>query len=278
MTTPRHDTWHADDSALRAFADGVISPVLGAAVEAHLMSCAGCRERVNALMPQEPLADAWSHIRSAVEAPRASLVERLLTWMGVSVESGRLLAAVPAMRGAWLMGMMCATLFAGLALLLSSVVGISMFLLIAPLAPVAGVAASFGGDADPSHELVTVAPHPASRLLLLRTAGVLATSIPVATLVGLWLPGPAWLAVAWLTPAAAGVAIALVLTPALGATTAATSVAVCWSVAVLATARAQEPLTLVQPTMHLVFAALALAAAATLLLRHTSFDQLGRLS
>ena len=42
------------------------------------------------------------------------------------------------------------------------------------------------------------------RLLLLRTAGVLATSLPLTVLVGLALPGPAWLGVAWLTPAAAG--------------------------------------------------------------------------
>ena len=31
--------------------------------------------------------------------------------------------------------------------------GLALFLLVAPLAPVAGVAASFGGDADPAHEL-----------------------------------------------------------------------------------------------------------------------------
>ncbi len=45
----------------------------------------------------------------------------------------------------------------------------------------------FGGDADPCHELVTVAPYSALRMLLLRTAGVLATSLPLTLLRG---PGP----------------------------------------------------------------------------------------
>ena len=130
--------------------------------------------------------------------------ERLIRWLGVSTEAARLLVAVPAFRGAWLLGLFVVTIFAGLAALFAGDYGLALFLIVAPLAPVAGVAASFGGDADPCHELVTVTPYSAVRMLLLRTAGVLATSLPVTLLAGLALPGPAWMGVAWLTPAAAG--------------------------------------------------------------------------
>ena len=169
-------------------------------------------------MSHEPVDRAWAAIRAHVEAPRRSVAERLVGWFGVSAESARLLAAVPAFRGAWLLGLLTVTLFAGIAALFAGEYGLSLFLIVAPLAPVAGVAASFGGDADPSHELVTVTPYSATRMLLLRTGGVLATSIPVMVLVGLAMPGPAWLGVAWLTPAAAGVILTLLLAPVFGST------------------------------------------------------------
>lgn len=271
-------TWHTDEAVLRAYAEGTTPPVAGASVEAHLMDCADCRERFAPLMPDEPLVIVWGAIRERVEAPRPSHVERLLGWFGVSGDTARLLAAVPAFGLAWLLGLVGVSVFAGIAALFSDTLGLAAFLLIAPLAPVAGVAAAFGGDADPSYELVTVTPHSALRLLLLRTAGVIATSVPAAILVGLALPGPAWVAVAWLTPAAAGVVVSLALSPVLGVTPAAASVGAAWSVAVLWAARAREPLAVVEPTMQLALATLALVAVVSLVLRSQSFDQLGRQS
>lgn len=275
MTTPTGRPWHTDETALRAYADGSALQVTSASVEAHLMVCAACRERFRPMLPAAPLEQAWEAVRERIEAPRRSAAERLLGWLGLSEESARLLAAVPAFRGAWLLGLLAVTLFAGVAAWVSGVVGTALFLLVAPLAPVAGVAASFGGDADPSHELVTVTPHPATRLLLLRTAGVLATSVPVAIVAGLALQGPAWLAFAWLAPAAAGVTLALALAPAFGATVAAVTVAVGWSTAVVVATRLHEPLALLDPAMQLLFTAIAGAAVVVLVLRFRSFDQIG---
>ncbi len=175
----------------------------------------GVRGRAARADAREPLDRAWRAIRAHVEEPRAGLVERLLAALGMSSESARLLAAVPAFRGAWLLGVFTVLVFAGAAALFAEDTGLTLFLIVAPLIPVAGVAASFGGDADPAHELVAVTPYSSLRLLLLRTAGVLATSVPVTVLLGLALPGPAWLAVAWLTPAVAGVALTLALSPSL---------------------------------------------------------------
>ena len=97
-------TWHLDTSVLESYATGRSTPVGGASVEAHLMECRECGAVLRELMPREPLDRAWRAIRARVEEPRAGLVERLLAALGLSSESARLLAAVPAFRGAWLLG------------------------------------------------------------------------------------------------------------------------------------------------------------------------------
>ena len=271
-------TWHLDEATLRAYVDEQPLTVVGASVEAHLVDCPDCRFRLSELMPHELVDQAWNAIRAHVETPRRSLPERLIRRLGISTEVARLLVAVPAFRGAWLLGLFVVTLFAGLAALFAGEYGLTLFLIVAPLAPVAGVAASFGGDADPCHELATVTPYSAVRMLLLRTAGVLATSLPVTLLAGLALPGPAWVGVAWLTPAAAGVALTLILAPVFGATATAATMAACWSAAVVFASRLSDPVEVVEPTMQLVFAALTLVSVTALAVRQPSFEHLGRQS
>jgi hypothetical protein len=273
-----HDPGHADLTALRAYADGSASSVAAASVEEHLVVCASCRRSFAPMMAAPPLDETWARIRTSIEAPRPGPAERLATRLGLSAESARILCAVPAFRGAWLLGVFVVTLFSFTAGAAVEQFGLAIFLLLAPLAPVAGVAACFGGDADPCFELVTVTPYSSFRLLLLRTAGVLATAVPSAVLVGYLLPGPAWLAVAWLTPAAAAVVSTLVLGPVVGATPAGVIVAAPWTVAVMAAASAREPLSVVEPAAQVVLAAVAAAAVVALLVRHHSFDHLGRQS
>ena len=269
-------TWHIDVSILESYAAGRSTPVGGASVEAHLMECRECGALLRELMPSEPLDRAWRAIRAHVEEPRAGLVERLLGALGMSSESARLLAAVPAFRGAWLLSVFAVLVFAGGAALFAEDTGLMLFLVVAPLIPVAGVAASFGGDADPAHELVTVTPYSSVRLLLLRTGGVLASSIPATVLLGLALPGPAWLAVAWLTPAVAGIALTLAASPYLGTSTTAAAVGAVWSLAVISAFRLGDPVEVVEPLRQLVLAAVALAALAVVALRSPSLDLLGR--
>ena len=269
-------TWHVDATALAAYAEGRCTPVAGASVEVHLMGCRRCTTALRVLMPPEPVDRAWRRVRAHVEEPRAGVVERLLRVLGVSEESGRLLGAVPAFQGAWMLGLFSITVFAGVAAVFAGDLGMSLFLIVAPLAPVAGVAASFGGDADPAQELEAVTPYSSVRLLLLRTAGVLGTSVPVTMLLGLALPGPAWLAVSWLTPALTGIAIILALSPYVGTTTTAAVLGAAWSVGVLVADRAGEPETVVEPAMQLVLAVLAAVALVYLVLNHPTLDPAGR--
>jgi hypothetical protein len=271
MTSDR-SAWHADERSLRALVDGSAGPVLAASLEAHLMQCPTCRAQANALAFDEDLETTWSAIRGTVEAPERGVVERLLRRTGLSSDTSRLLAAVPSMRGAWLLGTCGVTVFAGLAAVLAGDLGVGLFLLVAPLAPVAGVAAGFGGDADPAHEIVVTTPYSAGRLLLLRTAAVLATSCPVAMLVGLALPGPVWLAVAWLSPAAAGIALTLALSPLVGLTTSAASVGGVWSVVSVAVIRGGDPLMLIGPFAQFVSLILVAVSLATLFANYQSLD------
>ena len=222
--------------------------------------------------PADLLDLVWDGVRERVEAPAPGPVERVLVGLGLSAETARLLVSVPAMQGAWLVGLFCATGFAALATTLDDELGLMTFLAIAPLAPVAGIAASFGGEADPAHELVAAAPYSPVRLLMVRTAGVLATSVPLAVLVGLLMPGPAWLGVAWLTPAAAAVCLTLAIGPWLGHTATAAVVAAIWSVTVAGAARMDDVLALVEPAMQILFLALALLGATVVALRYRTLS------
>lgn len=271
MTIDRAE-WHADLEMLRGLVDGDLGPVIAASLETHLMRCAECRGQLNELAFTDVVEQTWTDIRAHVEAPRPGVVERLLRPVGVSGESGRLLAAVPAMRAGWLAGVTFALAFAGIAAAYGADLGTTMFLLVAPLAPVAGVAAAFGGDADPSHEIVVTTPYSAGRLLLLRTAAVLSTCAPVAILVGLTLPGPAWLAVAWLSPAAAGIAVTLALAPAVGLTYSAASVGAVWSALCIIASRAYDPLLLAGLTSQLACVCLAAVGGAAILAKSPSLD------
>ncbi len=107
---------------------------------------------------------------------------------------------------------------------------------------------------------------------MVRTAGVLATSVPLAVLVGLLMPGPAWLGVAWLTPAAAAVCLTLAIGPWLGHTATAAVVAAIWSVTVAGAARMDDMLALVEPAMQILFLALALLGATVVALRYRTLS------
>lgn len=270
--------WHADDSLLRLLVHGRVGRAAGASVEEHLVRCAACRARLAALVPRPPLDAVWDRVRAAVERPEPGPLERLLHRLGVSPETGCLLAAVPAFRVSWLLGTVAALLFTGVAAGYAGTVGVGLFLLVAPLAPLAGVAAAYGPGAEPAYELAAATPYPAARLLLLRTAGVLATSVPLAVGVGLALPGPPVLAVAWLMPAVAFVAVCLALSPYVGVPAAGTGIALGWSCVVLLALRAREPLAVVSPAAQALFTTVAAAALVFVLSagRRGALDRLGR--
>jgi hypothetical protein len=87
-----------------------------------------------------------------------------------------------------------------------------VFLIVAPLLPVAGVAFAYGRLVDPAYDLTLASPIDSFRLLLLRTLTVLAVSIPIALLAWPMVPAPSALGfTAWLLPALALTLVTLAL-------------------------------------------------------------------
>ena len=260
-------TWHADDDLLRAYVAGATDALGAASVEQHLTRCASCRGRVRPLLDPRPLELAWSRIRDRVESPPLPLPVRLAQRCGLREPTAILLSAAASLRTAWLVSAFVALGFAALAAAASGGAALAPFLLVAPLVPLIGVAAAYGPRQDPLETLVVTAPHGRTRLILTRTLAVLVSVLPFTALLGAVLPGPAWLAVAWLGPALALVPVLLALASFVGPRAAASVVALGWSGVVAFSVRGLPATWPVEATQQSVYLALAVASVAVLVVR-----------
>jgi hypothetical protein len=219
--------WHLDPEAIRRYAQGTAPPEAAASAEAHLMKCAACREAISSYLDTRRAETIWHEVADRVDAPARSRPERMLVRLGVGEATARLIAATPTLRGPWLLAV------AGVLALAAWTAQVderflSMFLVVAPLGPLAGVAVAFAGGLDPTREIGLAAPYSGLRLLLIRTAAVLAVTVPIVTATGLALPGSNWLAAAWLLPTAGLTCVALALTARMAPVVAAAVVATAW--------------------------------------------------
>ena len=229
--------WHLDPEAIRRYAQGAVPPDLAASAEAHLMKCATCRDAIGSHVDTRRVEAIWHEVADRVDNPRPSWPERILARLGVGEATARLVAVTPTLRVPWLLGI------AGVLALSVWAAQIDerflrMFLVIAPLGPLAGVAVAFAGGLDPTREIGLAAPYSGLRLLLIRTAAVLAVTVPIVTAAGLALPGSHWTAAAWLLPTAGLTCVALALTARLTPVVAAGVVATAWVLLTAPTAMA----------------------------------------
>ncbi|MGW2057687.1 zf-HC2 domain-containing protein [Streptomyces sp. NPDC001840] len=294
--------WHVDDALAAAYAAGSAPEPDAWSLEKHVESCGACAVRVSAAVRRGAAGPVLAEVRAAVltaatgpaprtsaprtGAPRTGLVARVL-W-----------AAGPALRGSWLVA---------LVLVAAGAVGLAygagfdgarpLLLALAPVLPLAGVAVSYGQHVDPMYEIGASSPGGGLRLLLTRTAAVLAVSLPLLTLTGAVLPASGAVpgAAAWLLPGLALTLAALVLGSYVGCRAAAGAVAAVWAVAlavpVLGTARQGgavgiSPLPVAELSAYLTrfldgaaaqggWAAGAAVCAGLLVLRRRSFDHPG---
>jgi Putative zinc-finger len=266
--------WHADGALLAAYHDQRLDAAARWSVEAHLTSCTACRLRAGALVDPARLERVRAALIEVVDQPRAGMVERLLVRLGVAEHTARLLAATPALRGSWLLAVATVLAFAVLAGWTHPGEDANLaFLCVAPLLPLAGIAAAYGPGIDPTYEIGLAAPLGSFRLLLLRAAAVLGTATLLAAAASLALPrlGPG--AAGWLLPSlgltASGLALATTVEPlrAIGITAGA------WIFAVVVTVMPPAPSSVLFAVAGQVgFAALALLAAAVLLVRRGQFE------
>ena len=227
--------WHVDEETLARYAHGQVPLSVGASVEAHLLSCARCRALLTPAVELDRLERLWDDVVERVDAPRPGMVERLLRLAGVSEDTARLLAATPTLRASWLLAMAAALAFAVFAAIASGVHerGTLLFLTVAPVLPVAGVAVAFHRGLDPAYEIGLAAPYSQFRLLLLRSAAVTAVTCAAALVAGLLLPERALTAAAWLLPALALTSLTLVLARRVDVVYAAAGVGTVWAVTVV---------------------------------------------
>ena len=216
--------WHLDPEAIRQYSQGTAPPDLAASAEAHLMKCAACRGGI--YVDDRRTETIWHEVVDRVDAPRRSWPERMLARLGVGEATARLIAATPTLRGPWLLAV------AGVLALSAWAAQVDerflrMFLVVAPLGPLAGVAVAFAGGLDPTREIGLAAPYSGLRLLLIRTTAVLAVTVPIVAAAGFALPGSNWPA-AWLLPTAGLTCAALALTAAVTPVVAVGVVATAW--------------------------------------------------
>lgn len=220
----------------------------------------------------------WRVINMTIDAPAPSRFERALGRVGFPSRLTRIMGATPALRRAW----MAATAVAVLVSLSltdaarprETLIGL---LVLAPLAPVLGVALAYGPAADPAHEMTMATPTSGLRLVLWRTAVVLGISIGAFGLGSLLAPARSLMAAAWLLPSFALTAFCLALLTVTTSRRAAAITAVGWVVSVLIIRNtASDPLAAFGAAGQAVAFIVLLVAAGLVALRRDRFEVLGR--
>jgi hypothetical protein len=269
-------TWHLEKQQLESYARGAIDEVSAYSVEAHLLSCGACREHVSTLVGRPRLERVWAEIEELVDAPTPGPVEALLVRLRVPRHLARLLAATPSLTLSWLAAVGLALAFA-VAASYTGERGLLMFLALAPLLPLAGVAAAYAPGLDPTYEIGLAAPLHSFRLLLIRAAAVLTTTI-LAAAAALALPHLDWRAAAWLLPALGLTVLSLALATFVSPFSASGGLAFGWIALVTSTAAAAEDrFTAFRAPAQLAFLAAILLASLVVVLRREALETRGDL-
>jgi hypothetical protein len=203
-------SWHIDEATLARYASGGTTAAVAASTEAHLTGCADCRARLVPDVDTGRLDAIWAEVEQRVDLVSLPWLDRTLVRFGQPEETARLLAATPSMSASWLAAIAPAVVFA-VSAAESSATGLVVFLTLAPMLPVAGVAAAYGREADPAYELAVASPYSLLRLLLVRSVAVVGTTDALTAVGGLLLADSGWRAAAWLLPALALSAVTLAL-------------------------------------------------------------------
>ena len=184
------NTWHLDDDLLGAYRDRTTDTILAASVEAHLIACAECRERLAGADDATARATSerrWAALTAVVDQPRRTPLLRLG------------LATRP-LRHAWLAAL---AMFVLVPLVAVSYVGLgspTMLLALAPMAPLVAVVVAYRTDLEPAGELALATPLAGLRLVVRRALLVGAGAVPLVVGVALLAGLPVTLALGWVLP------------------------------------------------------------------------------
>lgn len=259
---------HATAELLERYAAGDtgIQPDVLWALEGHLETCADCRA---GLVVDAGTADLLQRIRAdiepglAVKPARRRRLARSLRW------------SVPSLMR-WLAMTVLMTLIAlFLDLAAHNSVGGSgppLLLLLAPVAPLLGVAAAWARGTDAAYELVAATPRAGLYLVLRRTLTVLVVVVPALTMAGLAVgASPA----RWLLPCLAFTAGTLAIGSAIGVPRAAGVLAAGWAVGVVGPGLVSREIPLLlRPESLPLWVAVTVAVVLTVALRRGAYNRL----
>jgi hypothetical protein len=212
---------HVPARLLEEYAGGTPVPADAVwALEAHLESCGLCRERLGGLVGADTVA-LLERVRAGLDAEVAG---------GPRMPARRRLRArylPPALLPRLLMTVLVVVAAMGLDLLNLLIGGPlpSVVLLVAPVAPLLGVAAAWSRGLDPAHELVVASPKAGLHMVLRRTLAVLTVVVPLLAGAGAVVGTSP---VGWLLPCLALTASALALGELVGLPRAAAGLALLW--------------------------------------------------
>lgn len=217
----------------------------------------------------------WRAIEIELDAPRRSFVERLLRAVGIPGHVTRLIVATPALRRAWYLAVAAAVVIA-LSVAESDTPrqSVLLFLTLAPLVGVAGVAMAYGPNADPAHELQVVTPMQGLRIVAIRTLVVMVVASVVVAGGAALSPATRPFALFWLLPSVAVASCALALMTTMSPRRAASAAAVGWCALVLVSQVGTDPLVVFTGVGQLVAIAVAAGAIAVTVRRRDAFDRL----
>ena len=224
-------SWHLQVDILRTYATGDIDAAQQYSVETHLLSCARCRSVVGGFTDRSALERTWDVISAEMAAPEPRGIERMLLRLGISDHGARLLAATPSLRRSWLLAV-SAVLAIAVLVANGATTGYLFFLAVAPLLPLAGIAAAYGPGIDATYEISLAAPISSFRLLLIRSVAVLVATVGLGGIAAVFLPDFDWSVTAWLLPSLGLVTASLALSTIMHPLRAAASVAGAWVFAV----------------------------------------------
>lgn len=277
-------------SAVASYTAGSLDPASQWSVEAHVPGCAACRALLTSHTDAGRLAANRAELLVRVGLPDPGPLGRLLRLCGVPDHVAVLLEATPSLRRSWLAGVLLVLAVAVGAAQLANIhvlpgpggprlaattdwATLAPFLALAPLLPLAAVAAAFSRPVDPAHQLASAAPVSMLWLLCVRTAAIVAVTLVPTALAALALPGPMWLAVALLLPALALCGAALGLSTVIRPEVAVAGVAAAWMGLVIALAVTAGKLTAAfGGAAQLTAGAVLLAGVALLAARRDTID------
>ncbi|XVV08440.1 hypothetical protein ACQP2X_26720 [Actinoplanes sp. CA-131856] len=281
-------SWHLRSDTIDAYLARQLTDAYAASAEAHLLDCAACRAALAARGQRDGSlrrrhGDSMALILDRIDRPHPRVLERILTGLGISAGLAKLTAGAPRLRHSWLAaGLAVLTVAVVMAHLRSGALGVVMFVVSAPVAPVLGIAFTYGRWSDPGGKVAAVAPFPALLLLLLRTVVVLASWLPVAALLSVALPAHGRVVLLWFVPALALTSLTVALSSLVGTAYAAIAVTTTWLVLAATTVRGTRGAAadvwlqhspLFRPTGQVILAVLAVAGLAFTVARRRAFDE-----